>query len=126
MPPRFDNSELVNALLELSGIEFIEVLRRVFEKRDPDTESVFEERFVLGIAILRNRVATDPRVKEIWEKGSKEIRFVPYITWGSYSQDFVVPDGFYEFGGCSNCGIEVTASYQSASCPICGRHIRLT
>ena len=126
MSSRAEQLKLAQALLELSEVDMTEVLRWVFENREPDPTSPVKRKYVLGVVPITLRKSLSKRYVEHFEQEPKTVQLIPYVNWEGYSSDFVFPDGYYEFGQCSACQVEFAASYKSALCPICNKKARLT
>ena len=126
MSSRAEQLELAQALLELSEVDMTEMLRWVFENREPDPTSPVKMKYVLGIASIALRQGLNKSYNERFERAPKMLHLIPYVDWEEYQSDSVFPDGYYEFGECNACQVEFAASYKSALCPICNQAVRLS
>ncbi len=121
-----EQQELVSRLLELPAHDFLEVLRAVFETRVPDVESRVEQKFFLGVASIKPKLTPD-RLQLAFQESGIWLQAVPYVNWNAdVANDYVVPEGFYEFGRCSTCQIDLISSQRKAICPVCGSNVPLT
>ena len=121
-----DRDEVVDYLTGLPTEQFVDVLRRVFARKQPAPEesAYCRNKYYLGTASSDQLESDNDEEPPRWGPWEHDVVAYPDPqAWG----DSLGPDyGLAQVGSCGTCGVRVRSNVKQGLCPICGGKVYMT